>query len=213
MRFSASPTRIGSIGAVRSSAWIWDFSSTQSTIAFSGGATYRPTTSVTFATSSGSVENVSVSDFHGCTPYSRHARATVAFPIVTCVASSREDQCVTPYFFGGAANVAATISARSRRFGRPERGASASPSSPASAYRFRHFHTDVVVVPTSTAIRALAIPSDASSTILARCTKPARIDVDRTHDINSALSPSRSRKAGAGEFAITNSPKPKQFRN
>jgi hypothetical protein len=29
---------MGSIGAVRSSAWIWDFSSMQSTTAFSGGA-------------------------------------------------------------------------------------------------------------------------------------------------------------------------------
>jgi hypothetical protein len=39
-----------------------------STIAFSGGARYRPTTSVTLATSSGSVENLNVSLRHGCTP-------------------------------------------------------------------------------------------------------------------------------------------------
>ena len=39
-----------------------------STIAFSGGARYKPITSVTFATSSGSVENLKVSAFHGFTP-------------------------------------------------------------------------------------------------------------------------------------------------
>ncbi len=52
---------VRNIFCVRSSAWIWDFSSTHNTIAFSGGAKYRPTTSVTFAISSGSVENLNVS--------------------------------------------------------------------------------------------------------------------------------------------------------
>ena len=42
----------------RSKAWIWDFSSMLSTIAFSGGLRYNPTTSVTLATSSGSAENL-----------------------------------------------------------------------------------------------------------------------------------------------------------
>lgn len=50
-----------------------------STTAFCGGARYRPTTSVTLPTNSGSVENLNVSDLHGCT-CSRHARAIVAFP-------------------------------------------------------------------------------------------------------------------------------------
>jgi len=63
------PGCIGNIGAVRSNAWIWDFSSTHSTIAFSGGARYNPTTSVTLATSWGSVENLNVSTRHGCTPF------------------------------------------------------------------------------------------------------------------------------------------------
>jgi hypothetical protein len=42
-------------------------SSMLSTIAFSGGFRYSPTTSVTLATSSGSVENLNVSTRHGCT--------------------------------------------------------------------------------------------------------------------------------------------------
>jgi hypothetical protein len=37
-RRSASPGRNGKVGAVRSSAWIWDFSSTQSTTAPAGGS-------------------------------------------------------------------------------------------------------------------------------------------------------------------------------
>jgi transposase len=65
---SGMPGRIGSIGAVRSRAWTWDFSSTDSTIAFSGGLRYSPTTSRTLASSSGSVENLNVSHRHGWIP-------------------------------------------------------------------------------------------------------------------------------------------------
>ncbi len=110
---------------------------------------------VTFPISSGSVENLNVSLRQGWTPYLRHARAMVAFPILRCPASSLDDQCVTPYFFGGAVNVAVMIRS--------------------------------------------------SSTCLGR---PARIAVDRAHDINSSRSPSHKANAGAGEFAMTNSPKP-----
>ena len=42
----------------RSKAWIWDFSSMLSTIAFSGGLRYNPTTSVTLATLSRSAESL-----------------------------------------------------------------------------------------------------------------------------------------------------------
>ena len=62
---------------MRSRAWIWDFSSTLSTTAFSGGFRYSPTTSVTFATSSGSVENLKVSERHGWTRWWRQVRSTV----------------------------------------------------------------------------------------------------------------------------------------
>lgn len=72
---------MGSIGAVRSRAWIWDFSSTHSTTALSGGARYRPTTSVTLATSSGSVEYLKVPDLQGWIPWLRHTRATVVLPM------------------------------------------------------------------------------------------------------------------------------------
>ena len=100
------------------------------TIAFCGGARYKPTMSVTFATSSGSVENLNVSTRHGATPTSRHALATVVLLVFRCCANSREDQCVTPYFFGGGSNVVAMIFLRSTIRGRPERGSSSSPASP-----------------------------------------------------------------------------------
>ncbi len=44
-----------------SSAWIWDFSSTQSTSARSGGSRYRPTISRTLSTNSGSLESLKCS--------------------------------------------------------------------------------------------------------------------------------------------------------
>jgi glyoxylate carboligase len=58
---SGVPGSIGKIGAVRSRAWIWDFSSTQSTTARSGGLRYTPTTSLTLATTCGSLESFHVS--------------------------------------------------------------------------------------------------------------------------------------------------------
>src|SRR5215217_5569114 len=119
LSYSPGPGCIGSVFWVRFSAWIWDFSSTQSTIAFSGGARYNPTMSVTLASSSGSVENLNVSAFHGFTPYSVHTAATVAWSIPRRGASSRDDQCVTPRLFGGGVNVAAMTAARSTDRGRP----------------------------------------------------------------------------------------------
>ena len=153
------------------------------------------------------MENLNASDLQGWTPYLRHARATVAFPIFKWPASSLDDQCVTPYCAGGADSVAAMIRSSSTRLGLPARGASTRPARPLSAYRLRHFHTDVVVVPTSAAIRAFAIPSEACRTIRALKAMPARIDVDLVHDTNSSRSPERSTNAGAGELAMANPPK------
>ena len=71
------------------------------TIAFSGGARYKPMMSVTLATSSGSVENLNVSARHGVTPNDRHAFNTVAWSSFSRFASSRDDQWVTPNRAGG----------------------------------------------------------------------------------------------------------------
>jgi hypothetical protein len=61
IRRSGRPGIIGSTGAVRSRAWIRDFSSTQSTRAFSGGSTYSPTTSRTLSMNCGSLLILNVS--------------------------------------------------------------------------------------------------------------------------------------------------------
>src|SRR6516225_9883552 len=64
----ARPFFIGSDGCDRSSAWTWDFSSMHSTIAFSGGLRYSPTTSVSFSSNAGSVETLNVSTRCGLRP-------------------------------------------------------------------------------------------------------------------------------------------------
>jgi len=53
---AARPFFSGSPGWVRSGAWIWDFSSTHSTTARSGGSRQRPTISATFSSNIGSFE-------------------------------------------------------------------------------------------------------------------------------------------------------------
>ena len=61
---------MGSIGCVRSSAWHWLFSSTQSTSALSGGLRYSPTTSRSFSMKNGSVDSLKLSLRCGCRPNS-----------------------------------------------------------------------------------------------------------------------------------------------
>ena len=78
------------------------------TMAFSGGCMYSPTTSRTFASSSGSVENLNVSIRQGCRFQSCQILATVAKRIPSSLPSSRLDQCVTPNVAGGLVNVATT---------------------------------------------------------------------------------------------------------
>ena len=74
---------------------------------------------MTLASSSGSVENLNVSAFHGLTPYSFQIAATVECSIPSWSASSRDDQCVTPSFDGGGVNVAVITFDRSTLRGRP----------------------------------------------------------------------------------------------
>ena len=124
---------IGRIGAVRSNAWTCDFSSTQSTTALSGGFRYNPTTSRTLASSSGSVENLNVSAFHGCSPHRRQILPIQTCEIPSSAPSSRDDQCVTPSRSGGASSVASTTATSSITGGRPALGMSCSPAIPSAA--------------------------------------------------------------------------------
>jgi len=178
------------MGAVRSSAWIWLFSSTHSTTAFSGGARYRPTTSRTLASSSGSVENLNVSRRHGCTWYRRQARATVASPTPRRPASSRVDQCVTPRRSGGGSRVAAMMAASSTVLGRPERGSSSSPAMPCAAYRSRHLMIVGRDSPRFRAASDVPDPSAQASTMAARSARPADTVVERVHVVRVTRSSS-----------------------
>jgi hypothetical protein len=79
---------------VRSSAWIWLFSSTHSTSALSGGLRYSPTTSRTLSTNSGSVDKLNERVRWGCTPKSAKYRWTVLLLIPVSAAAVRMLQCV-----------------------------------------------------------------------------------------------------------------------
>src|SRR4029077_2851002 len=61
----------------RSSAWMPAFSSTHSTTARSGGSWYRPTTSTTFSTNSGSADSLNVPAKCGLMPNLRQIRPIV----------------------------------------------------------------------------------------------------------------------------------------
>jgi Putative transposase of IS4/5 family (DUF4096) len=114
---------------------------------------------------------------HGRMSCSAQTRATVLWLMPSSLASSREDQWVTPSASGGGVRVVARISARrSRRtvWGRPRRGRSAKPAvSPCRTWRLRQAITVGRETPSRSAISLLATPSAASSRILARWTSAA----------------------------------------
>src|SRR5665647_2745856 len=200
VREAGRPGRKGRIGAVRSRAWIWDFSSTHSTTAASGGCRYNPTMSRTLASSSGSVENLNVPDRWGWIPKCFHSRAIVAwdtgFPLRRSrSASNREDQCVIPSSAGGSVNVIDKISSRTDCGivgGLPDRGASARPASPRAANRERHITTVGSAQPTRAAICFPGTPSADSSTIRARSTSRAGEPFARTLRASSTRSASQT---------------------
>lgn len=202
VRCSAWLGYIGNVFRVRSRAWIWDFSSTHNTIALSGGTRYGPTASVTSATSSGSVENVNVSAFHGRTPYSLQTAATVAWSAPSRGASRRLDQCVTPRLAGGGSNVAARIAARSTYRGRPGRGRSANPANTLSPQRDRHRFTVERETPTVSAMTWSPTPPAANKTIRAPCAIAAAVVPERTNRSNPARSPALNVNAGAVSFTM-----------
>src|SRR3954451_6087085 len=101
-------------------------------------------------------------------------------------ASSRLDQCVTPYLAGGGASVVAITLARSISRGRPERGSSSKPARTLAWYRSRQDSTVGRDTPTLSAIAVFDSPSAASSTIPARCANPAGAVVER---VSAAVAP------------------------
>ena len=74
---------------------------------------------------------------------------------------------------------------------RPERRSSSRPLTPELAYRSRQPITVGRDTPTRSAISVLDTPSAASSTIRARCARPALIELHRVQDSNNSRSPGR----------------------
>src|SRR5918993_1405585 len=90
----ARPRFMGRPGWVRSSAWIWLFSSIDSTTAWAGGSTYRPTTSLNFSANCGSLESLNVFIRCGVRPLACQMRCTLTAPMPAALAIARTLQCV-----------------------------------------------------------------------------------------------------------------------
>jgi hypothetical protein len=146
-----------------------DFSSTHSTTAFSGGLWYRPTTSTTFSTNSGSVDSLNPSTRWGLRSNLRQIRPMVDSDRPLRRAIEARDQWVAS--FGISSKVAVTTSSTlSSRIdgGRPGRGSSPRPPSRPSTNRPRHRATLCSVVRSSAATDLFSLPSAQASTIFAR---------------------------------------------
>ena len=143
------PGIIGNTGADRSSAWIWDFSSTQSTSAFSGGSRYSPTTSRTLSMKCGSVLILKVSTRCGLSPHAFQIRPTVDFDSPDSLAIDARDQCVASSGWrSSVATTTASICSSPIMRGAPGRGSSASPSKRSATNRPRHLHDHLLRHPT-----------------------------------------------------------------
>ena len=104
-------------GCVRSSAWIWLFSSIERTTACAGGSTYRPTMSVILAANSGSCDRLKVRTRCGWSSCACQIRCTDRREMPAALAIARPVQCVASC--GGSVQVnattLATVSAAMRR--------------------------------------------------------------------------------------------------
>src|SRR5271166_1795524 len=131
---------MGSSGAVRSSAWIWLFSSTHSTSARSGGSRYSPTMSRTLSINNGSRLSLKLSLRCGCSAKARQMRLTAVWLMPLALAISRVDQCVAALGLDSRVRVRTrSTSASAILRGCPGRGSSSSPSTPESRNRRHHF--------------------------------------------------------------------------
>ena len=141
-----------------------------STIAFSGGLRYRPTTSISFSSNFGSLDSLNVSTRCGFKPRAAHTRCTVAGDTPAFAAIVRHDQWVWPS--GVEYLVRSTISSIfcCGIVDLRPRPARTFPSfaKPSSANRARHARTVAGFTPTCAAILTFATPSAASNSAFAR---------------------------------------------
>src|SRR4029453_12858100 len=163
------PGIIGSTGWDPARAWIWDFSSTDSTSARSGGSRYSPTTSRTFSTNCGSLDSLNPSARCGLSPNAFQIRPTVDLLSPDRLAIDARDQCVAS---AGVSSNVATITASTCSSvivrGTPGRGSSTSPSSRRATNRERHLPTVGSDTPRSAATCLFVVPVAHASTIRQR---------------------------------------------
>src|SRR5918995_1448334 len=163
------PGIIGSTGWDRSSACTWDFSSTHSTSARSGGSRYSPTTSRTFSMNCGSPDSLKVSVRCGLSRNAFQIRPTVDLLSPDRLAINARDQWVAS--FGVSSRVATTTASTCSSLillGAPGRGSSTSPSSRRVTNRDRHLPTVGSDTPSSAATCLLVAPVAHASTIRQR---------------------------------------------
>src|SRR5215217_8829097 len=198
------PGIIGNTGAERSSAWIWDFSSTHSTNAFSGGSTYSPTTSRTLSMNCGSVDSLNVSTWCGLSLNAFQIRPTVERLRPLWAAIDARDQCVASVGVRSKVDTTTCSICASVIFrGAPGRGSSESPSNRDSTNRRRHVPTVCGHTPNSAATCLFAFPSAQPSTIRLRnaraCDDFARRDqrsnVSRSSSVNTTSATGRPVRA------------------
>ena len=145
---------------MRSSAWIWDFSSTHNTSAPSGGLRYRPTMSRTLSTNSGSGESLKVSTRWGFSPKARQIRLMADWLMPVALAIDRVDQWVASVGVSSKVfTITGSTSSSPMVRGAPGRGSSWSPSSRRSMKRLRHLPTVGLDTPRRWATSMLLRPS------------------------------------------------------
>src|SRR4030043_632661 len=90
------PFFMGNPGWVRCRAWIWLFSSTQRTMALSGGLRYSPTMSVSFSVKRVSFDSLNRLVRWGCNPWASQMRWTIEWLTPWALAIVRRLQWVAP---------------------------------------------------------------------------------------------------------------------
>src|SRR6266496_357247 len=200
------PGIIGSTGWDRSNAWTWDFSSTHSTRACSGGSRYSPTISRTLSMNCGSELSLKVSARCGLSRNAFQIRPTVDFDSPERLAIDARDQCVAS--LGVSSKVATTTASTCSSVivrGAPGRGSSTSPANRPVMNLARHLVTVWGQTPSSAATALFVVPWAQASTIRHRnanaCDDFARRDqrtsVSRSSSVNTSGTLGRPRSATA----------------
>ena len=127
----------------------------------------------------------------------RHARPTVTTDTPSSAATHRAHD-VALRERGATRRVQATMAATRACGGRPERGRSARPSRPPSAYRARQVITAGRETPSRRAISPLARPWPASRTIAARCARRPGAAAQPRRTGRSGPAMARGPRAGMG---------------